>query len=501
MTSTACFLGLDVSRSGLVLVVLSAAGEVVASLQRSYSANQAATTDPQDWWRAVRTGIKELLRRSGRTSSHIRCIGLTGDSSGVVALGKDGKVLCPTTLGPDPRVAPHVDELVRAVGARNLLNLASGPATDACAATKLLWLRAHHKRAWHDLTYALPPKDFLRFRLCETLVTDACDAAATLLFNPRTRAWSKQLVAHIGINPSVLPSIANGQAISGRVTIDAARETGLVAGTPVVTGAGHVAAAAVAVGALHPGTAMIELGGEGSLFVPTAEPGRDAQNRLVSTCHVLPGVWAAAGQGLAGGAGLNWLMSQVLVGEIAQGRRAKRDPLELLAEMAAEVPPGADGLLFLPPEIHPGGGGFVGLSYQHQRGHLVRAVLESGALALRQILDQLAEQKRCPEHLTVTGPGAGTTLWCQILADALDQTIHTLPSQECNAVGAAMLASAAVGIYKGIDEACATMVATKSTHHPRKAATGVYKALLPTLERYSALTRPLPPAVVAMEAP
>ena len=261
MPPPAYFLGIDVARNGLGLVILSADGKQAATLRRAYSATTEDSHDPQDWWRAARTGIKEILRRASLRPEQIRCIGVTGDSDGMVALSKDGKVLCSSTIGPDTRAEPQVELLNRTVGARNLLNLASGAAHSGATAVKLLWLRENEKRVWHDLGAVLSPKDFLRYRLCETLVTDASDASATLLFNPKTRAWSKQLMTLLDINPNWLPAISSGQLISGRVTSVAAREAGLQSGTPVITGGGHASATAIAAGVLGPGTAMVELGG------------------------------------------------------------------------------------------------------------------------------------------------------------------------------------------------------------------------------------------------
>jgi xylulokinase len=497
MPNSPCFLGIDVSRSSLGLVVMTATGEVAATLRRSYGGDESELSDPQDWWRAVRTGIKEILRRSHRSAANIRCIGLTGDSNGIVALNKDGKVLCQTVLGPDKRAAPFAEQLTKSVGARNLLNLASGLATSQCAAVKLMWLRQHEKRVWHDLAYVLPPKDFLRYRLSGALVTDACDAAATLLFNPKSRTWSKQLLMQLDFNPTWLPTIQGGQMISSRVTTEAARDTGLIAGTPIVTGTGHVAAAAVAVGTLAPGSAMVELGGEGSLFVPTADSVRDPLGRLQSTCHTLAGTWALCGTNLASGDSLQWLIDQIATSEVMQSRRAKRDPMELLAEMAAEVPPGADGLLFLPPGTPSGMSGFIGLQYSHCRGHLIRSVLESSALALRQAFDALNDLKKAPSQLTVTGIGAQNKLWCQMVADALDMPITALPREDLKAHGAAILASSAVGIYKTIEEACSHLVKGGTHYHARKAATDSYRTMT---EKISRLTAATPSAPTSMES-
>ncbi len=420
MASPAYVLGVDVARTGLGLVVLTSDGAAVAYLRRAYGGAHGSPIDPQDWWRAARTGIKELLRRAGLRPEQIRSIGITGDE-GMVALDREGRALCPSVLGLDPRCLGQVEELIKTIGAKTLLNLASGQASSAACATKLLWLRDHEKRAWHDLAYVVPAKDFIRYRLTGQLMTDAGDAAATLLFNPRTRSWSKQLLGLLGFQGEWLPAIGNGPAISGRVTDGAARESGLQAGTPVAVGASHAAALAITCGAIATGSVMIELGNEGSLFAPTSESLRDPSGRLLSTCHTLPTLWALGATDNCSGTGLDWIMEQVMPSEVAQARRNQREPLDLLAEMAAEVPPGADGLIYLPTGGRNGPGGFIGLEQRHTRGHLVRAVLEGGALACRRTLRQLGELRKSPEQVLATGPGAGNHLWCQVLADALDR--------------------------------------------------------------------------------
>ena len=178
MAVSAYFLGIDVSAGGLGLIVIGGDGTVLAHLRRAYGGEDTGPMDPQDWWRAARTGIKEILRRAELRADQVRAIGISGDADGVVAIDREGKVLSPAVFGPDPAVASYVDQLTQKVGARNLLNLASGPAHSGATAVKLLWLRDTHKRVWHDCAHLLSPKDFLRYRLTGTAVTDACDAAA-----------------------------------------------------------------------------------------------------------------------------------------------------------------------------------------------------------------------------------------------------------------------------------------------------------------------------------
>lgn len=490
MSPPAFFMGIDVAHTGLGLVVLSGDGKHVAHLRRAYGTH-GTLHDPQDWWRAARTGIKEILRRAELRSDQIRCIGLTGDSDGLVPLGADGRVLLPCSLGADSRCDGYVEKLNRTVGARNLLNLAGSQATTRATATKMLWLKENEKRAWHDAQMILAPKDFLRFRLCGNLVTDATDACATLLFNPKTRSWSKQLLAQLEINPAWLPAISNGQLISGRVSDTAAREAGLQSGTPVVTGGGHAAAVAVSAGVLNPGHVLIELGAAAGMFAPTAEPMRDASWRLSGSCHCLAGTWALAAPNLAGGEAIDWLSDNIFTSEVQHARRTNRDALDPLTEQASEIAPGADGLIYLSPE-HGRLAGFLGLKRHHNRGHLVRAALESGALAARQALDALRDLKSPVKEILVSGPGAHNTLWCQILADALDHQVHAAAVPECAATGAAILASSAVGLYKSVQEACGHLIRSTVPYTPRKSATETYQTIRAQLSEI--LPKPAPPS-------
>lgn len=477
-TPTALFLGIDVSRDTLGLALLAGNGSVVGTLTRSYSSAPSDSVDPLDWWRAARTGIKELLRRSKVTASAIRCIGVTGDSHGFAALDREGKPLCPSVIGPQAEAVPFVETLVKTVGARNLVNLTGETAHEGATAVKLLWLKESERRVWHDLALILPPKDFLRFRLTGTIGTCAYDATASLLGNPKNRAWSKLLLTQLGINPASLPPIQPGNSLAGRVTAEAAKESGLHPGTPVITGVPHVAAAAISLGASEPGTALVELGGDGSLLIPTTQAQRDASGILALQCHSLDDRWALVCDGLCSDSPILWLIHEVLLADLAQARRAKREPLDLLAELAAEVPTGAEGLIFHAPGRRPDSG-FHGLGFHHRRGHLVRAMLESGALDVRRALDAAATLNQAPERLLVTGPSATNHLWCQILADATHRPVHAHPGESRDAIGAAMLASVAVGTFKSVEEAAKKVLAKPTVFQPRKAATEVYDALLP----------------------
>jgi xylulokinase len=494
MAASAFVLGLDLDRTGLGLVLAAQDGSVVAHLQRLHGED---ATDPQDWWRAARTGIKDVLRRASLRPEQVRAIGLTGDSDGVVAVDKTGKVLAPSVLGHDPAAEPCVDQILAKVGARNFVNLAGAPCQAAAAAAKLVLLRATAKRAWHDLAHALAPKDFLRLRLTGTYATDAGDAAATQLYHPRTRAWSKQLCQLLEFDPAWFPAVAAGNAISGRVNDAAARETGIPAGTPVVTGASHAGAIAIAAGALKPGRAALELGGHGTLAIPVTDAQRDPTGRFTASCHSIHNGALLTANGIADASALDWLGATVLIAEMSQARRAGRDALDALAELAAEVPAGADGLYLLPHAR--GGAALLRLLPRHGHGHLVRAALEAGALSARLALAAAAELKAAPDQLVLTGPGAASTLWCQLVADALDRPLHATQAPQPAAFGVAVLAASAVGVHKTIEDACQRMVKTGAAYQPRRAAAAVYAEMAPVQAQLQRALDPAP-AVPAADA-
>lgn len=477
MPAPAYLLGIEVGRGGLGLAVLDGTGAVAASSRRTYGGAAGEPIDPQDWWRAVRTGVKELLRKANLSAERIRAVGLSGDSSGFAVCDKEGKSLCPTVLGPDLRAEAAAAEFARSVGPRNLANLTGGVSTTSATAAKLAWLRTHEKRVWHDLAWILPAKDFIRFRLTGVSATDAGDAAATMLFNPKARAWSKQLAQTLGIDLAWLPPVVAGTAMTGRITDAAARECGLSPGTPVVGGAGHAAAVAITAGVAAPGTALVELGSVGAILIACPDAPRDPTGRLRVSCHAIAGRSALEAGAIAGADGLDWLLDTVLVAEAAQARRAGRDPYEVLAELAAEVAPGAEGCLYL-----PGGrmaGGFLGLRAGIARGHLVRAAFEGGAMQARESIAAAEAAGLTVDRVIAAGPGAVSNLWAQILADVLDRAVEVAPIAEAAAAGAAILAAPAVGVHKSLDAALQAMVRRHGPLQPRRAAAETYAAIIP----------------------
>jgi xylulokinase len=283
------------------------------------------------------------------------------------------------------------------------------------------------------------------------------------------------------------PRCIESSEISGGLTNEAATMIGLPAGLPVVGGAGDQAAQAIGTGLVAAGLVSATLGTSGVVFAPTARPVIEPQGRLHAFCHAAPGMWHVMGVMLAAGGSLRWLRDRLCQPEIEEAKRLGVDPYEVMTRDAATVPPGAEGLLFLPylsgertphPDPHARGC-FVGLTMRHTKAHLTRAVLEGVTFGLRDCLALVQAQGIQPTEVRASGGGARSALWRQIMADVFGLPVATVSSTEGAAFGAALLAGVGVGVWRDVAAACAQTIKVTDRVTPREE----------NLERYARLYR------------
>lgn len=477
MTANTRYLGLDITPWGLVFALIDQHGRQAGSLHRSFGEMAGpGEHEPADWWRAVRTGIKELLRRSDAKAAWIRGMALTGTEGGCVLLDGNGKVLFPALIGSSIKLHAYLDRIRSQLGLRNLANLTGcgNRLSSAALAPKLLAVREVAPRVWHDLHAVFLPRDYLRFRLSGDRLTDASAACGTLLFSPRAETWSKQVLERLEMDPAWFPAVAESQRISGRVSEQAARDTGLAAGTPLITGASQAACAALAIGAVAPGDAVLELGDGGRLLCIQDEARRDTGGVFHLGCHALPKTWTLELPGAASGLCLDWLQERILDLDAAHARRGRREPLDHLSELAAEIEPGADGLCMLPPHDEADRCHLLGLAPSHGKGHLVRATLEGSALEVALALRHASSQEFTLRRLCTWGPGARAALWNQILADATGHEVAAVAEPDLCARGAAVMAHAASVKGGELATSSTTLALPPQRFAPRGPANSVY---------------------------
>ena len=467
--------GLDVGTTGVKAVVISPDGTILATAERTYPLSTPhpgwSEQDPEDWWRAAESAIAEIA--AGR---ELAGIGLSGQMHGLVALDADERVVRPAILWNDQRTAAECEEIENLVGLARLIELTGNRALPGFTAPKLLWLRRHEQDAYRRIHHVLLPKDYVRLRLTGEHAIDAADASGTLLLDVARRRWSDEVLNTLEIPPAWLPPVLESPAVSGTTAT----------GVPVAAGAGDCAAAGLGVGADRPGTLSVVLGTSGVVFATLPTYRADGRARAHVFCHAVPGAWHAMGVMLSAAGSLQWLRDTI----------APDVPFaELIAEAAA-WPPGAEGLVFLPylqgertPHADPDArGAFTGLQLRHDRGALVRAVLEGVAFGLRDSFDILRGLGIEVSSARVSGGGARSELWLRICASVLEVPIERTVAEEGSAFGAALLGGVASGVFADVHEAVAATVHIKNVVEPDPDWAGAYgeqqqryRALYPAL--------------------
>ncbi|MCO6449815.1 MAG: xylulokinase [Caldilineales bacterium] len=453
-------LGIDLGTSSLKAVVADADGALRAVESREYPIHQLqpgwAEQDVGDWERAMFAAVRGVLERSGVVPGQIAAIGLSGQMHGTVCIDGWDEALRPAIIWADRRSAAEVEEIEKRLGRGFLARETGNPLATGFMLPTWLWLREHEPETARRTAHLLLPKDYLRLRLTGEVGSEPSDASATGLFNPTQGDWSQPLMDALEIQSALLPPIFPSGSAAGRLVEHAARETGLLPGTPVVFGGGDQACQALGNGIIQPGNLSCTIGTGGQLLAPTVTPMPDPELRLHLYNHVEPGLFFSMGAILSAGLSLRWLRDNVLAGLDYQE----------LADLAATAPPGCEGLIFLPhlagertPHMDPNArGAFVGLTLRHTRAHLARAVMEGVVFALRQALDLMLDLGIPAERLVASGGGTAHPLWLQLQADIFDRPVYRTRTVEAAAVGAAMLAGIGADVFADAADAVRRVV-------------------------------------------
>lgn len=452
------FLGIDVSTTGAKALLVDRSGAIAGTATTPLALSTPrplwSEQDPHEWWSGTVASIRQALAQAGASADDVVAVGLTGQMHGLVLLDEQRRVLRPAILWNDQRTAQECDEIRERMGGRAALVKTTGnDALTGFTAPKILWVRRHEPEVYAKARLVLLPKDYVRFRLTGVAAMDKADGSGTLLFDLGARNWSKEVLDRLGIPADWLPPTFEGPEITGRLTAEAAAETGLRTGTPVMAGGGDQAAGAVGAGAVKPGIVALTLGTSGVVFATTSTPLVEPEGRLHAFCHAVPGAWHFMGVTLSAAGSLQWYRDTLAPGE----------SFDALVAEAAMVPPGSEGLIFLPylsgertPYPDPTArGAFVGLTVRHRRAHLTRAVLEGVAFSMRDCFSLLKEAGLAGiDQVRVAGGGAKSALWRRICAGVLGVELVTVNSTEGAAFGAAILAGVGSGAWPDVPAAC-----------------------------------------------
>jgi xylulokinase len=443
-------LGLDIGTTSTIATAVRLPGTILAVASRPVTLSSPhpgwAEEDPHQWWTNSVAVLREVVSQIDVNA--IAGICTTGMLPAVVLLDDTGAVLRPSIQQSDGRCGAEVDELKLELDGAAFLARTGNGLNQQLVAAKLRWIRRHEPQVHGAIATVFGSYDYINWRLTGTRAVEQNWALEAGFTDLATDTIDDQLVALAGIPRSAVPPRSVSHEQMGTVSAAAARETGLPTALPVFGGAADHIVSALGAGISRAGDVLLKYGGAGDIVVATDRPIPDS--RLYMDYHLVPGLYAPNGCMASSGSALNWLAG--LITPDATNVR----PHAQLDELAATIPPGADGLTCLPyflgekTPIHDplARGTFVGLSLSHSRAHLWRALLEAVAFGFRHHIDVLRDIGHEPRRYVASDGGTNSRVWMQITADVLGAPVTTMDNAHGSSVGAAFVAAIGVGLAK-----------------------------------------------------
>ena len=459
-------LGIDIGTSACKVAAFDPGGCVLAQSTQPYAVYYPhpgwAEQDANEWWAAVCSALRKVLSAPGVEAKDVCCIGIDGQSWSCIPVDGKGKVLARTPIWMDTRAREICESTKKRLGEDTVFAVAGNDFLPSYTAPKMMWFHQAHPEVYAKTRFFLQSNSFIAFRLTGAATQDVSQLYGLQFYNLHTMQYDVVLASELGLSTLQIPPIHRCDEIIGGVTEEAARQTGLAVGTPVVAGGLDAACGTLGAGVFLPGQAQEQGGQAGGMSI--CVNAALAHKSLILSPHVVPGMFLLQGGTVGGGGALKWFRQELGCGMSFD---------ELTAE-AETVPPGAEGVVFLPymagersPIWNPDAKGvFYGLGYDKKRAHMIRAVLEGVAFALEHNLRVAAEAGASVDVLNAMGGAANSVLWTQIKADVTGKTFRVPSSDTATTLGAAILAGIGCGIYQSYDEAVKKTVAITRTQSP-----------------------------------
>ena len=470
----------DMGTSGNKAILVTLYGEIVGMAKETYPLHHPkpgyAEQDPADWWKAICTTTKSVLKKTGVDPKDVVGITFSSLSQNLIPVTKEGEPLYRGITWLDGRAADIIRKKLwtqpRVQGYNVFRLLKFLKITGGCPGQtgkdqvgKLLWLKEYEPEIFKNTYKFIDTKDFIIYNLTGNFITSVDVAVLWWLLDTRQNRnqWHPGLCKMVDITPDQLSEVKESAEVVGTVTAKAAVETGLMAGTPVINGASDVAATAVGSGSLDDGEFYIHIG-------TSSWVAGHFTKRKIDIPHYTGCIGSSYPQkyylGIAhqetAGACLEWLKDKVLYHEQQLREEHQINEIfQLFDQMAVKTGPGAGGVIFTPwmfGERCPLDddnvrGGLYNLSLNHSREHLIRAVLEGIAFNNRWAMETLENLYKPVTYMNFIGGGAKSDIWCQIIADITNREIIQITDpQQAGAKGMALLASMTLGYIKSFHE-------------------------------------------------
>jgi xylulokinase len=472
-------LGIDVGTSSVKAVLLDLRGNLCAVCQAEYPLHHIRPAwveqEPEDWWRATCQAVREALAKVPRASERVLGLAVSSQAPTLLPLDRSGRPLRPAMIWMDRRAESEAAGLTELLGAEEIHRITGNRPDAFYVAARLLWLRNHEPEVLRRTWQFVQVNGFVNYRLTGRLAMDPAHAVLLQLRNYATGEWSEALCSACGVDPAQFPEVMESHRVQGEVTVEAADATGLLPGTPVMAGTVDSASAALEVGVVEPGIAA-EMTGTSTVVIIPNDRGFTAP-ALIAMPHALPGIHLLLGAMVSSGGCLRWFRDQLGQLEVQAATEQRADAFDLLTQQAAQIPPGSEGVIFLPymmgersPLWHTNARGvFFGLSLATRKAALTRSILEGAAFALRHNVEVAVRAGAEVREMRSVGGCSRSDLWNQIKADVLGLPLLLPRTSVGSPFGAAILAGMGAGAFPDVRKSLLEMIRLDRRFEPNQA--------------------------------
>lgn len=490
-------LGIDFGTGGCKITVINHGGDILAESSAEYPTSHPkplySEQDPSDWYSALIVCLRKVKELNNIDLKAIGAIAIDASTHNAVLLDRKMKVIRPVIMWTDQRSIDEVNYLEKGWG-KDIFRITYQKVAPTWTLPQLLWIKNNEPENYAKISKIMFVKDYIRYLLTGSWETDYIDAQGTLFFDMAKSGWSPELCGLIGLPIDLLPPICNPTDITGKITAEASRITGLKEGTPVICGTSDSAVEDYGAGAIVPGQCIVKLATAGNVNVMTAGPNPNPMTLTYS--HVVPGMWYTVSATNSAASAMRWFRDNFCFEEIEKSRATNTNVYQAIEGLAKQAPPGSEGLIFHPyllgerapywdPYLRAS---FIGVSMAHQKGHFLRALMEGVAFSLKDCLRVIEDMELDVSEFILIGGGAKSDVWSQVICDVFGKKVSR-PAVTDASYGSALLAGAGIGVFTDVVDAVKKCVKTEkeftpgaSTHQKYKELFNVYREVHDKLE-------------------
>ncbi len=473
-------LGIDAGTTSVKSGLFSADGKCLAVARQEYQLSTPranwAELDPEIYWQACIATVRQVLQTA--EGSEVSAIAVSSQGETVIALDAQGRPVHPAIVWLDNRAEREAEVLAQKFAAEVYEKTGIPEIIPTWTACKILWLKQNEPDAFARADKFLLVQDYLIYKLTGRYASNDSIACTSLLLDITTHDWWHEVLHEIGISEMKLPRLLPPGEVVGNVSAEASAQTGLPQTAKVVGGGMDQSVGAIGAGNIRTGVVSETTGAALTIQVSIPSPDVDRNKVIPVYCHSVPGEYLFVPVCPTAGMAYKWFRDTFAALEVSQAEKDGSDAYDLLTALAADIPPGSDGLTMLPhlmgaysPDPNPSArGSFTGFTLSHTRAHFARAILEGVAFLLKRNLEALQKAGVEVAEIRSTGGGARSALWNQIKANVCCAPVVTLQNEDTALLGDAILAGVAAGVFKSIEDGCGQMVALKDKIAPNAQA-------------------------------